>query len=234
MAEGYVDERTWEGRLSASIEAYERGAQAYADRWADDGADAVAEFLWEVPPGSKVLDAGCGPGRDLVRFLQGGRPVVGIDLTHAFVKMAKQAVAGQRAVNELADSATVMRADVRHIPLPDNSVDAVWCCSVLSHLGPDQAVVALAEFERVARVGAVLHACVKTPEVAGWTRQVPGIDWRWFTGWTPGRFAEALSAAGWRSHRLRPETDSQGVDVSVVALARAYLPDPGGQAAAGS
>jgi SAM-dependent methyltransferase len=95
-----------------------------------------------LPAGARVLDAGCGTGRNLVEF--GG---VGVD-------PAPEAVAACRA-RGLTD---VVRAPVEALPFPDGSFDVLLAADVLEHVGDDAA--ALRELRRVARPSARLLVTV--------------------------------------------------------------------------
>ncbi|WP_343075335.1 class I SAM-dependent methyltransferase [Actinopolyspora biskrensis] len=50
--------------------------------------DRVEHFTTALPESSTILDAGCGPGRDLARFTARGDTARGIDLNPEFVSMA--------------------------------------------------------------------------------------------------------------------------------------------------
>ncbi|MFJ5840694.1 class I SAM-dependent DNA methyltransferase [Streptomyces shenzhenensis] len=79
----------------------DRGGQAEAfdaigDRYDDafphkEGQVAAAEWLVEsLPPGARVLDLGCGTGLPTARRLaDAGFQVVGVDLSHAMVELAR-------------------------------------------------------------------------------------------------------------------------------------------------
>lgn len=71
-----------------------------------------------LPPGSRVLDAGCGTGRPVaVRLAAAGHAVTGIDVSHAMVALSRQAVPSGRF--HVAD----MRAFVPPPPAPEGGVD---------------------------------------------------------------------------------------------------------------
>lgn len=46
--------------------------------------------LLRLPPGSRVLDVGCGPGRHTVRLSQSGLSVTGIDVSRRFLELAAE------------------------------------------------------------------------------------------------------------------------------------------------
>lgn len=181
---------TQTGKLAHAVRTYGRTADRYAGRTRDLMLCEVARFARYLPQGAVVLDAGCGPGRDLVRFDAAGLHPVGVDLTPEFARMAAQAVPGR----------PVTVADLRALPLASGTFDAVWASASLVHLEPREAGRALAELRRVARSGALAYVSVKTGPT-GWRKRADGTA-RWFQGWSHEELGCAVEAAGWRLRRL--------------------------------
>lgn len=79
-------------------------SQWYVERFrtmAADGADLVGEARLVdamVPPGSRVLDAGCGPGRIAGELHARGHRVVGVDVDPELIAAAEVDHAGPRYV----------------------------------------------------------------------------------------------------------------------------------------
>ncbi len=70
-----------------------------------------------------IVDFGCGTGRWVRFFGRQGASVTGVDITLEMLSAARQY--GQ------PESCVLMQIDGINIPLPDRSVDLVWCCGVL-------------------------------------------------------------------------------------------------------
>lgn len=183
VASGAADQALFDvDPVATSVAAYTDRVDAYATRNEAKMADEVARFCQLLPPGSAVLDAGCGPGRDVARFAAAGHRPIGVDLSAAFVARACQV-------------APVLHADLRALPLPAQTFDGVWACASLVHLPPADAVRALAELHRVTRTGGRLLASVKTTGTTGWQDTAIGV--RWFQVWPADDFAAAVTSAGW-------------------------------------
>jgi len=162
---------------------------SYSDEpgsFALSGADAVAgpfgRFAALLPPNALVLDAGCGPGRDLARLRRLGHMGVGVDLNGDFVRLARQ-------------EGPTIHGDLRSLPGLSGSFDAVWASASLIHLPFDDAVTALGELARVAKVGAPLGISVKTGGVTGWADDLP-LGRRWFYIWRPDELTGLVANSG--------------------------------------
>jgi SAM-dependent methyltransferase len=100
----------------------------------------VWEILEKVPVG-RALDVACGTGRHAVRLAELGHQVVGIDTSPEMLAVARSRLGADHFI----------RADLHHLPLPDEAVDVVVCALALTHapsLRP-----ALAELARVLTPG---------------------------------------------------------------------------------
>jgi SAM-dependent methyltransferase len=182
-----MDSRGIEGRSSGdvvadSVATYSEDPDTFAGFSASAVAGPFTAFAALLDPFSTVLDAGCGPGRDLVRFADQGHRVIGIDLNRDFVDRARA-------------YGPVILGDLRALPFCAASFDAVWASASLIHLPYEDAAVALREIACVARAGAPVSVSVKTGGVTGWAHDVPRGR-RWFSIWKPADFAGAVEDAG--------------------------------------
>ena len=103
-----------------------------------------------LPAGSRGLDVGCGVGLWalwLAEAVGPGAHVVGIEPEAEKVEAARALVGGRTDPGRLE----FMPGDGTAIPLPDLSVDWVWCGDVLHHIVETER--ALREFVRVVRPG---------------------------------------------------------------------------------
>ncbi|KOG23933.1 MULTISPECIES: class I SAM-dependent DNA methyltransferase [Streptomyces] len=82
-----------------------------AGRWAEDRLRRYG------PPGPRVLDIGCGTGRDAAHLHRAGRTVTGADLSEAMLAHARARHPGPAYV----------RADLHGFDLGERSFDAVVC-----------------------------------------------------------------------------------------------------------
>ena len=97
----------------------------------------------------KVLDAGSGVGQWSVAMAELNAQVVGLDVDQARCAVTR-AVSRDRTMGNIS----VVRASLDAVPLPDASVDAVWCFSAIYLAHVERA---LREFARVLRPGGRLY-----------------------------------------------------------------------------
>jgi SAM-dependent methyltransferase len=121
--------------VADTIGYYDRHAADFEAQTAHlDLEPLYQRFLRYVRPGGRILDGGCGVGRDALEFSQRGYEVVAFDASEAMVQLARQRV-GNRAVVHL------MRfQDLQWW----NEFDGIWTCASLLH-------VATASFGDIAR-----------------------------------------------------------------------------------
>jgi SAM-dependent methyltransferase len=144
---------------------------------------AVLDGL-ELPPGTRVFDAGCGSGRTLDELREYG-PVQGMELNPLGVAAARRR--GHAGVRE---------GSLDAIPFEDASFDLVTCLDVIEHTDDD--IRSLRELRRVTRPGGWLVVTVPAhPRL--WSRhdEVNGHRRRY----TRRTLRAAAEAAGWRVER---------------------------------
>ena len=104
--------------------------------------------------GKVVLDLGCGSGENLAPLLARGANVIAVDLSEELVKLAR----GRLALTNQEMKPALMVGSAYDVPLPDGSVDAILCSSLLHHLDIPRA---MAEMKRLLKPGG--FAVVKEP-----------------------------------------------------------------------
>jgi len=139
----------------------------------------------------RVLDFGCGPGRDLMAFRERGHLPTGLDGTPAFVQMAA----------EYAD-VPVLHQNFLALDLPDAEFDGVFANASLFHVPMGELGRVLAELWACLKPGGVLFASnPRGNNEQGWNRGRFGA-YHDFDRWR-----EFATGAGFEAirHYYRPE-----------------------------
>jgi len=187
---------------------YEEIAESYAIEWLDSEVmrESCDYFIRNLLGGApRILDVGCGPGRDAKFFSDRGFEVVGIDLAEKFLRIARQ----------IAPSATFVKMDMRSLGFSDASFAGLWACASLLHLPRSQAGPALREFHRVLELGGLLYVSVTEGEGEGWRKHAEGRDFCAY--YCKEAFKQVVSEAGFEIIQLKR---SGGPAVSLRLFAR--------------
>ena len=107
-----------------------------------------------IAPGMRVLDAGCGYGRNLVYLLREGCEVFALDQDPAGIDHVR---ALSRSLGTNLPPENFQVGPIEHLPFPDAFADVVICSSVLHFARDDEHFRAmLAQLWRVLKPGGML------------------------------------------------------------------------------
>jgi SAM-dependent methyltransferase len=135
----------WEARRAAVAGWYDARAKAFAvDTAALDKSEALDRFLAGVPAGGKILDAGCGCGRDSAYFLERGHAVEACDLSPEMARLAQERTGLAVRVRDAAEAAWPPQ------------FHGVWAMASLLHLPRTALARAVANLGRALLPGGVL------------------------------------------------------------------------------
>jgi len=215
----------WDNKAEFFDEMSARNA-AGPDRSAE--LDLISEAL-ELRPGSRVLDAGCGPGYFAIAFAQRGCRVDGVDISPQMIERAR--VNAAAAGVEIA----VSTGDLAALAAPDATYDAIAARMVLQ-FSPHLSAV-LDEFQRVGKPDA--HFWLSAP---GSLAPMYRDSWRRFIApepppvnfLMPWELTRLLEERGWQIHQQWGSFDSVAHAANNVAaeIDMSKLPLPMQQAAA--
>jgi SAM-dependent methyltransferase len=135
-------------RVAGEMREFYSGSQAYLDNaLRGHGREFFAPYHAKVrelvPPGSAVLEAGCGTGVSCALLAEAGYRMTGTDLSERFLDRSLE-----------SDRVKLLAADVAALPFPDGSFDAVLSHQMIEHVVPVGA--ALSEMGRVTRPGGLV------------------------------------------------------------------------------
>jgi ubiquinone/menaquinone biosynthesis C-methylase UbiE len=134
------------------------------------GLDETVDVLPNAA-GSRVVDVGCGIGRNLAFGTQMGLQMHGSDLSTEAVAVARQWLG--RLVGPVADS-RVVQADVRSLPWSDGSFAHAISDSVLDSMSFATAQQGVAQIARLVQPGGYFYCSLISGDESGRARQFAG------------------------------------------------------------
>ena len=123
------------------MEAWEHNYRQRGALW-QGAATGIPSFS----PGTRVLEAGCGNGKTLSTLCRDGCDATGIDIATSALRLAQPT----------APAARLVQADVRSLPFPHATFDAVIAVHIIGALGEQDRRRAAAELRRVLVPGGTL------------------------------------------------------------------------------
>tara|TARA_X000001036_G_scaffold429440_1_gene460656 strand:- start:458 stop:1057 length:600 start_codon:yes stop_codon:yes gene_type:complete len=137
-------------RQDSTIQYYNENADAFVGRTVDiDMSNIYAKFTSLLPCAGKILDAGCGSGRDSRYFISQGFEVVAIDASEEMVKCASK-LTGQDALQMKFEEVTF-----------EDEFDGIWACASLLHIEKEQLVFNLNKLLNTLESGGVIYISLK-------------------------------------------------------------------------
>jgi SAM-dependent methyltransferase len=160
---------------AATVSDYDRRAREFWERTRNhDVAQNVDALLRWVKreAGARILDFGCGPGRDLKVFSHKGHTAIGLDGSGSFVEMAR-AYSG----------CEVWRQDFLSLDLPDAYFDGVYANATLFHVPRRELPRVLGQIGSTLKTDGVLLASnPRGNDEEGWSGERYGV-WHSVEGW---------------------------------------------------
>ena len=159
------------------------------------------KFISYIPKGGKILDLGCGSGRDSLFFKQLGYNVTAVDGSAEMCRQAENNIE-QPVINLTFDK------------LPyEAEFDGVWACASLLHVPSSDIQDVLVKIERALKKGGYFYFSVKYGDYEG------EREGRYYTDYTE-KSIEALFAAipslkkvdMWVTDDARPERNDRWIN----------------------
>ena len=185
--------------MTTTIDYYDKNATEYSESTIGVDFSATQErFLRYIPLHAKILDFGCGSGRDAKYFLDKGYDVDAIDGSKEFCRLASVytgITVKQMIFQELASV---------------NEYDGIWACASILHLQKDDLILVLHKMATALKNTGVIYASFKYGTFFG-ERQG-----RYFTDFNEERLTEILALVPelqcrefWISSDVRPDRSDE-------------------------
>ena len=178
----------------STLNYYQTNSESFIENTVNvDVNDLFRPFLENIPSTGKILDAGCGSGRDTKFFLEKGFNVVAFDNSPNMVRHAAE-YTGQE----------VLLMSFDDIEFKDN-FDGIWACASLLHVPENNISTVLSKFTDALKDNGILYTSFKY----GYREQIR--NGRFFADYTEERFDQLLAVIPkleliqyWKTSDLRP------------------------------
>ena len=178
----------------STLNYYQTNSESFIENTVNvDVNDLYRPFLENMPSTGKILDAGCGSGRDTKFFLENGFNVVAFDNSPDMVRYAAE-YTGQE----------VLLMSFEDIEFKDN-FDGIWACASVLHVPENNISTVLSKFADALKYEGILYTSFKY----GDNEQIR--NGRFFADYTEERFDQLLAAIPkleliqyWKTSDLRP------------------------------
>ena len=189
--------------MNKTKQYYQDNAQDFFDSTVNaDLSSHYDHFLRYVPEHGKILDFGCGSGRDTKTFLQKGYTVEAIDGSSEMCRLASDYCGIQVRCMDFQDLNEVEK------------YDAIWACASLLHVAKDQMPTVIIKMRDALVSTGVMYISFKYGNYEG------ERNGRFFFDVTPEVFSDLISRVSglkvieeWFTEDVRPEKETQWYNV---------------------
>ena len=194
--------------IKKTIETYNKFAKIYADKHHEKLLQFQLNKFVSFLPGKKVLDIGCGSGRDVSYFLEEGLDALGIDISDGLFAEAKKRV----------PKGSFKKMDMLNLDFSNDSFDGLWVLDSWVHLPKKEAAKVLLNFAKILKKDGVLYIAVKEGEGETFIENqgsFKGEEYknnpRFFAFYKQVELEELLKSVGFKVLEvINDETDSEG------------------------
>lgn len=160
------------------ITIYQKEYQAEGYYWGTVPNSVCYQVLQLMPPTKplKMLDIGCGEGKDAVFFARNGYQVTAFDISEAGIEKTK------RLAEQSGVYIDVFKADILDYRL-DDDYDIIFSSGVLHYLKPDYRIEILDNYKRFTNPNGlhVFNVFVDKPFIAPPPEKEP-LAFKWYSG----------------------------------------------------
>jgi SAM-dependent methyltransferase len=135
---------------------YDKNAQEFFNDTVDaDMTSHYKEFLKLIPKNARILDAGCGSGRDAKYFKESGYEVLAIDGSEEMCRLASELIG--------SDVLNMLFQDIDFI----DEFDGIWASASLLHVPSDEISDVLKRLKKSLKKNGILYASFKYGDFEG-------------------------------------------------------------------
>ena len=136
--------------MNDTIRYYDQHAGEYFNSTVDvDFNQLRKKFVSFLPEHARIIDIGCGSGRDVKAFCEMGYHAIGFDASEGLAAEAEKRLGIEVVTGDMTTW------------IADEPFDGIWCCAALLHLYEDEAYRFLHNLQRNLKPSGILFLSVK-------------------------------------------------------------------------
>ena len=186
-------------KIDKTINYYNENAETFYQNTVDIDLEPFYEkFLRYIPDKGKILDVGCGSGRDSLYFIKSGYDVTSIDASEEMVKLSS-ALTGQSTI---------------HLRIEDidyqNKFNGIWACASLLHIENILTEKVLISLGNALKKNGVLYASYK------YGANTSILEGRYYNNFDESSFGAVIGniekldiVNQWTTDDLRPDRENE-------------------------
>ncbi len=153
--------------IERTIKAYDEIAEEYCKKTEQEGnrefqKEMLDKTLRYLDSKARIIDLGCGDGRDTQYLKEKGMDVIGIDLSRSMINLARKK----------NPRATFLQMDIRDTVFPENIFHGAWASTSLTNFPKSELSKAEKEIYRIVEPGGIFAFSVKEGEGEGFEESV--------------------------------------------------------------
>lgn len=136
--------------MNQTIDYYNQNAEVYYRSTVDADFERLRkEFVSYLPEHARIIDIGCGSGRDVKAFCDMGYEAVGLDASEEMARVAREQLGIEVLIGDMTEW------------IAEELYDGIWCCASLLHLHEAEAEQFLSNLKTNLKPGGVIFLSVK-------------------------------------------------------------------------
>lgn len=180
--------------MSDTINYYDKHAGEYFNSTVNVDFDHLRrKFVSFLPEHARIIDIGCGSGRDVKAFCDMGYDAIGFDASKGLATEAEKQLGIEVQVGDMTTW------------IADEPFDGIWCCAALLHLHEEEANAFLQNLRFNLKPGGILFLSVKDGIETGLDEKG-----RYMHNYTKQELRKKLATAGLEILEIDTYEDSLG------------------------
>ncbi|OGH12325.1 MAG: hypothetical protein A2776_02335 [Candidatus Levybacteria bacterium RIFCSPHIGHO2_01_FULL_40_10] len=138
----------WKKTTRESYDRHAKDFELHSKTYRGKSKDWIDFFVSHFKKNDKILDVGCGSGRDSRYLFDRGLNVVGIDFSKELIKIAKKK----------NPKGKFLVMDFEDMDFPDSSFNGVWAHASLLHVPKDKLLSILKKIQSIMKEGGLFFS----------------------------------------------------------------------------